>query len=89
MDMSGNITKVVDSNTGVSVPGQIFGSSRIRNPASDYTDIIARRSADFVTQSETPGGLTPFLTVTKICSCTSAPLPTKVDNCAACKNGIL
>lgn len=88
MDMSGNITKVVDSQTGVSIPGETFGSSRIRNPASDYTDIVARRSADYVTQSQSPAG-TPALTVTKICSCTSTPLHTKLANCAACKNGML
>jgi len=88
MDMSGNITKVVDSQTGVPIPGETFGSSRIRNPASEYTDIVARRVADYVTQSQSSAG-TPTLTLTTICSCTSAPLRTKLANCASCKNGML
>jgi carbonic anhydrase len=88
MDMSGNITEVVNSNPTPSGP-LVFGSSRIRNPASDYTDIVARRSADFVTQSQRPGSLTPLLTVTRLCSCTPITLNTRLGNCAFCKNGIL
>jgi carbonic anhydrase len=86
MDMTGNIKKVIDNVPGSPEPIK-FGSSRIRNPSSDYTDMVARRSADFVTQSQDTSSLTPSLTVTRICSCTSTPLHTKLANCALCKNG--
>jgi carbonic anhydrase len=84
MDMTGSITQVVGSK--ITYPGEIrFGSSRIRNPASEYTDALASSSADFITQSELSGRV-PKLTLTRVCSCTSTTLNTKLANCAACNS---
>jgi hypothetical protein len=88
MNMDGEITKVVDTTPQPSSTPKVFGSSRIRNPTSDYIDAVARSSADFVTQSETSGCI-PQLTVTRLCSCIPTTLNTKLANCAACKGGIL
>jgi len=89
MDMSGNITQVVDSNPTSSSDPLVFGSSKIRNTASEHTDVVARRSADFVTQTRNTTSCAPSLTVTRLCSCTPTALHTKLANCAFCKNGIL
>jgi carbonic anhydrase len=49
MDMNGGIAKVVDDLAGIDVDLQkILGSSKIRTPASEFVDIKAKGSGDFV-----------------------------------------
>jgi hypothetical protein len=65
---------------------QVVGSSKIRNQASNWTDVIAAANTDIVTVSSHPGS--PFgsfgrvLRRTQLCSgagiCTVSTLPTKV-----------
>ena len=53
MDMSGNITKVVDSGNGIQIPPlKDPGSLITRNPASSFTDLKAFYKADFLTKTE-------------------------------------
>ena len=81
MDTSGIITKVVDSNNGILMDNIIvknFGSSKIRNPSSEYTDIVARGLVDFPLQSQYPGSQgTSFgikTIINKMCDCTTKQL---------------
>jgi len=81
MDTSGVITEVVDTNNGIYVDNIIikdFGSSRIRNPASEFTDIVGRESLSYPLNSEIPGvtGMS-FGNRTKIhnlCNCSTKTL---------------
>jgi hypothetical protein len=81
MDTSGVITKVVDSNNGVYVDNIItknFSSSRIRNPASEFTDIVGREALSYPLNSQIPGvSGTSFGNRTKIhnlCNCSTKTL---------------
>jgi carbonic anhydrase len=81
MDTSGVITKVVDSNNGVYVDNIIikdFGSSRIRNPASEFTDIVARETVSYPVKSQIPGVTgTSFgnkTTIHNLCNCSTKTL---------------
>ena len=81
MDTSGVITKVVDTNNGIYVDNIIikdFGSSRIRNPASEFTDIVGRESVSYPLNSQIPGVIgTSFGNITKIhnlCNCSTKTL---------------
>ena len=81
MDTSGVITKVVDSNNGVYVDNVIikdFGSSRIRNPASEFTDIVARETVSYPVKSQIPGVTgTSFgnkTTIHNLCNCSTKTL---------------
>ena len=71
MDMNGGITKVVESG-GINLDiSKIFGSSRIRAPASEIVDLHAKSSADYVLKVEkrdtNPGiGFSNQLQVTKL-----------------------
>lgn len=59
------------------------GTGKIRRPASMWTDYRASQTSDFVTRANT--GLNGnTLSVTKLCSCTTSVLPTKLANCAKC-----
>ncbi len=81
MDTSGIITKVVDSNNGVYVDNVIikdFGSSRIRNPASEFTEIVGRESLSYPLKSQIPGvSGTSFgikTTIHNLCNCSTKTL---------------
>lgn len=81
MDTSGIITKVVDSNNGVYVDNVIikdFGSSRIRNPASEFIDIVGRESLSYPLNSQIPGvSGTSFgikTTIHNLCNCSTKTL---------------
>ena len=63
---------------------KVVGTSRIRRSASNYTDYIASQKADFVTSSKNANNSTT-LSVTKLCSCTTTTLNTKVGNCQICR----
>jgi hypothetical protein len=87
MDMTGNITKVVDDGLGIQFPNnKNFGSSNIRNPASDYTNTVLWRTSDYSTERIVSN--THRITITRICDCSSSTLNTKSGNCVKCaKNG--
>jgi carbonic anhydrase len=55
MDMNGGITKVIDDSTGVKLDLQNLGSSKIRTPASEFVDLKAKGSADYVLTREYSG----------------------------------
>jgi carbonic anhydrase len=46
----GRIENVIKDETGIDIDPALFGSSRIRNPASTHTDLMAFRRADYITQ---------------------------------------
>jgi hypothetical protein len=61
-----------------------FGTSKIRRPASNYTDYVASQTADYVL--ETPSGTCGVgkdLTINKICKCATSSAK-KVGLCASC-----
>jgi hypothetical protein len=61
-----------------------FGTSKIRRPASNYTDYVASQTADYVL--ETPSatcGVGKDLTINKICKCATSSAK-KVGLCASC-----
>jgi hypothetical protein len=61
----------------------VVGTSRIRRPASSWTDYVASQTTDFVTSAST-GRNGNVLTCTKLCDCTSATLNTKMVKCTKC-----
>lgn len=63
----------------------VIGTSKIRRPASSWTDYVASQTADFVLSSQTATtGTAVKNTVTRLCNCTSTTLSTKTGNCAKC-----
>jgi len=53
INKTGTILSVINDNTGVNINTTLqFGSSRIRNPASSFTDSLAFRRADYITQAQ-------------------------------------
>lgn len=62
------------------------GTSKIRRPASSWTDYKASQTADFVLQKQTATtGTSQTLTQTKLCSCTSASLVMpRLTGCKVC-----
>ena len=81
IDKAGTIRNVIDDNTGVRITTDVqFGSSRIRNPASSYTDTLAFRRADYITQAQ-PLDMTQNQTrvglsqqnLTTLCPCVTVP----------------
>jgi len=64
---------------------RVVGTSKIRRPASNWTDYIASQTADFVLSSQTATtGTSVTNKVTKLCDCSSSTLATKVGNCTKC-----
>ena len=62
---------------------RVVGTSKIRRPASMWTDYKGSQTADFVTRSNT--GLNGnALSVTKLCSCATTSLTTRLANCTKC-----
>jgi hypothetical protein len=59
------------------------GKPKTLRPASKWTDFIAAGRADFVTQSRNLNNST-MLNVTKICTCTTTALTTRVGLCRSC-----
>jgi hypothetical protein len=47
---NGLIENVINDRTGTVIESAWFGSSRIRNPASTHTDLMAFQRADYITQ---------------------------------------
>jgi hypothetical protein len=85
---TGTITSVIGDDTGIKIDMSVqFGTSRIRNPASVQTDLIAAGRADYITQVQ-PLDMTANRNTTGIsqqnkttlCSCeTIANLPRKLN----------
>ena len=74
----------INNNSAINV-FPVVGTSKIRRPASNWTDYIASQTADFVLSSEANVNSTSIKnTVTKLCSCTSTTLSTKVGICTKC-----
>lgn len=81
IDKAGTIRNVIDDNTGTKIDNTIeFGTSRIRNPASSFTDTLAFRRADYITQAQ-PLDMTQNQTrvglsqqnLTTLCPCVTVP----------------
>lgn len=71
-------------NKAMLIPRDV-GTSRIRRPASFYTDFRASQTADFVTQKQTAtSGPAKTLTDTKLCDCTSTTLTPRLTGCQIC-----
>jgi len=64
-----------------------FGTSRIRAPASGFTDYVAVRSADYVMESGGPGNKT--LIARRLCSCSLISNPKKRGICPTCVSGTI
>jgi len=63
----------------------VIGTSKIRRPASSWTDYVASQTADFILSSQTATtGTAVKNTVTKLCDCSSTTLSTKTGNCTKC-----
>ena len=63
----------------------VIGTSKIRRPASSWTDYVASQTADFVLSSQSATtGTAVKNTVTKLCDCSSTTLSTKTGNCTKC-----
>lgn len=61
------------------------GTSKIRRPASSWTDYRASQTADFVLQKQTATtGTSQTLTQTKLCDCTPSTLTTRLTGCKVC-----
>lgn len=90
LDTNRDITNVVSMpQTVYSTPMLIkkdVGTSKIRRPASSWTDYKASQTADFVLQSQTATtGTSQTLTQTKLCSCTPASLVMpRLTGCKVC-----
>jgi hypothetical protein len=75
---------LVHNNSAISV-FEVVGTSKIRRPASNWTDYIASQTADFVLSGRSTLNATSVTnTVTKICNCTSTTLSTKTGICTKC-----
>jgi hypothetical protein len=64
-----------------------FGTSRIRAPASGFTDYVAVQSADYVMESGGPGNKT--LIARRLCSCSLISNPKKRGICPTCVSGTI
>ena len=61
-----------------------FGTSKIRRPASSYTDYAASRSSDYVVETYTVGG-GKVLVGTRLCNCNITFDPVKHNGlCSKC-----
>lgn len=61
------------------------GTSKIRRPASNWTDFIASQTADYILSSQAGANQTSIVNKqTKLCSCSTTTLSTKTGNCEQC-----
>ena len=61
-----------------------FGTSKIRMPASVFTDFRASRTADYIVESNVPENNFKSLAGTRLCSCSLTSNPKKQGNCPIC-----
>ena len=72
------------SRSGTS--GKILGSSIIKKPASEFTDLIGFRKVDYLAKSEiNSGSNTTKLLGNRLCSCGLSFLIIKSELCSKCK----
>jgi hypothetical protein len=71
-------------STGINV-FYVIGTSKIRRPASSWTDYVASQTADFIlsSQSDTTGTAVKNVD-TRLCDCSPAIVSTKTGNCTKC-----
>lgn len=63
----------------------VVGTSKIRRPASSWTDYIASQTADYITSAQAATtGTSVRNTVRKVCTCTTSTLSTKQGICTKC-----
>ena len=63
----------------------VVGTSKIRRPASNWTDYIASQTADYITSSQAATTGTSIKNViNKICTCATSTLLTKQGICTKC-----
>ena len=63
----------------------VTGTSKIRRPASSWTDYIASQTADYVTSAQAATtGTSIANTIRKVCTCTTTALTTKQGICTKC-----
>jgi hypothetical protein len=63
----------------------VVGTSKIRRPASNWTDYVASQTADYVLSSQRNlHGTSVKNNITKLCSCTTTTATTKPGICTKC-----
>lgn len=79
-----NQLNIHNSNAAIKVY-PVVGTSKIRRPASNWTDYKASQTADFVVSRQAGLNQTSITnSVTKLCSCTATTLSTKTGICTKC-----
>jgi len=62
-----------------------FGTSKIRRPASNYTDYVASQTVDYILESGGPGPVNKRLVAHKLCTCVTTD-PVKHNGlCVKCQ----
>lgn len=76
---------IANTNTAINV-FPVVGTSKIRRPASNWTDFVASQTADYILSSQAATtGTSVKNSQTKLCSCaTPTVLATKVGICTKC-----
>jgi hypothetical protein len=70
--------------TALLIPRDV-GGSKFRRTASDYTNSVDARVADFFLKSQGVGNnVNTKYMLTRVCSCVSAQMDTKTGLCASC-----
>lgn len=63
----------------------VVGTSKIRRPASSWTDYVASQTADYVLRSQNAVNTTSVKrTLVRLCNCTSTTVNTKEGICTKC-----
>ena len=63
----------------------VVGTSKIRRPASNWTDYVASQTADYILSSQAATtGTSVKNSQTKLCSCTTTTATTKQGICTKC-----
>jgi len=74
----------IPAGTALLIPRDV-GGSKIRRTASDYTNSVDARVADFFLKSQgTTNNVNTKFTLTRICNCNSAEMQPKTGLCASC-----
>jgi hypothetical protein len=80
-----NAAQVIIHNRSPINVFDVVGTSKIRRPASNWTDYLASQTADYITYAQgAPNTTSVVRTQTKLCSCTSTVLNTKEGICSKC-----
>ncbi len=62
-----------------------FGTSKIRQPASNFTDYVAFQTVDYVLEKSSGScGVGKALTINKLCTCTTSSAITHNGLCRSC-----